>query len=235
MDKSLWIIKSSQRDSGTSGSFNITTWDPLEGKYELKWVGIPLSNYNVNSSNNIFLFTDNSTARTATITPGNYDTSTLPAALASAMNAANSGFQTYSVTYSATAGAFTITAGSAFSVNMSSGSNLASGITGFSTNTSSATSQTSNQVVNLGNTLAINIRIEGAANGTTDVKQNWSSFLIPVLGNQGTFLEYFSPETFRQYVIFDRSISVLRISLWDDNFNAISLNGNDWEMALEKL
>lgn len=230
---STLIIKSSQRDSGTSSAFRITPFNYLEGKYELKKVALPLTNYNVTSKNNVFCFTDDSKLRTATITPGNYDISTLPAALKSAMETANSSFQSYTIAYSSTTGRLTISASGNFVINASNASHSAGLLTGFTTDTSAGTSQTSNQSVNLCPSIAIHVRIS-TEREMVDAKENWSSLLIPITGNQGSWVYYSPADSFRQYIQFHTPVRTLEVSLHDDAMDPIDLNGGEWLFVLAK-
>ena len=230
---STLIVKSSQRDSGSSSSFRITPFNFLEGKYQLKMVALPLTNYNVSSRNNVFVFTDDSKLRTATITPGNYDVSTLPAALKSAMETANGSFQSYTIAYSSTTGRLTISASGNFQINASNPSHSAGKLTGFTSDTSSANTHTSNENINLCPSIAIHIRIS-TEREMVDTKENWSTLFVPITGNQGTWLYYSPPDTFEQYINFYTPVRTLEVSLHDDAMDPIDLNGGEWLFILEK-
>lgn len=74
---------------------------------------IPVSYYTITSSNNTFTMTDGGGgSATVTLTPGNYNSSTLSTTLAAALTAASPTGKTYTVTFSSTTQKFTITVSS---------------------------------------------------------------------------------------------------------------------------
>lgn len=86
---------------------------PLNNVAALKTleVQIPFTYYVFNSKNNTFTLTesDGGGARTVTIPVGNYTSSTLPSALATALNSASANSHTYTVAYSTSTYKLTIT------------------------------------------------------------------------------------------------------------------------------
>ena len=95
-------LNSSDRDSGNSSDFTINIPQHLRSRrLRLAYASIPISWYNINSTNNKIYFQENgiSTNIIATIPVGNYNNSTFPSAIETAMNAVTTGgiYNTYSV------------------------------------------------------------------------------------------------------------------------------------------
>src|SRR5205823_1335715 len=94
----------------TSSNFQISVAKPLHGKYLLSYLTIPNSVYNVNSTNNIIYFRENSTDKTATITSGYYNSSSITTAIKTAMDTASAAYNTFTITFSSVTGGLTVTA-----------------------------------------------------------------------------------------------------------------------------
>lgn len=107
------VINSGNKSTtaATASSFTITIGAaiPAVKMCRVRSAAIPLTLYNVNATNNkIYFIEDVGAAATATITPGNYTTATITAAIKSALDAASPNVRTYTVTYSATTWGFVI-------------------------------------------------------------------------------------------------------------------------------
>src|SRR6185437_10578269 len=105
MSSDLYLkLDSAQRMNYTTtnaGSFNIVVQRPLEGSWRLCQAYVPVSQFNVSSTNNVINFEENAVSKTATLTPGYYYSNTLMAETAAKMTAASGGFATYTLTQSA--------------------------------------------------------------------------------------------------------------------------------------
>ena len=156
---SLYKISSIKRNTGSVNDFTLQYSPPLpEGLYRLRQAVIPNSVLIVNNTNNKIYFEENGgSILTATMTNGDYTTTTLATQIGTAMTAisASAGLvRTYTATFSTITNLFTVTVGtSSFKMLMATyTSNSASIITGFNTDdTSFASSQVGDSVVNLTN------------------------------------------------------------------------------------
>ena len=113
----MFKINSVARSSGSSDNFQLTTKVALFGRYKLVNATIPFASNNcITGVNDTICFYENSTQKTATISPGQYTATTLATAVQSALNTASASYNTYAVTYSSTTTKLTITAGNNFQI-----------------------------------------------------------------------------------------------------------------------
>lgn len=114
--KEVFISSSGRNwDTYEPGDYLIYLNDALMNVTRIELVGgtIPASGYTMNSTNNKIYFQEtDGTTLTATVTPGNYTTSTLPAAIKAALEAA--GGNTYTVTIDPATGLVTIASSGGF-------------------------------------------------------------------------------------------------------------------------
>lgn len=91
--RSLMTFGSGSRTSGTNSSpvFEIKRGFNAKGPLSVVSVVVPVSYYAVNASNNTVDFTENGVDLTATVPPGNYNTTTIRTALLAEMNAVSAG------------------------------------------------------------------------------------------------------------------------------------------------
>ena len=183
----ILIINSQDRVSGTPEAATFSLPQAyFFNKIELLSANIPLAGYNVNSYNNVIYW--NSTIdgnRSAAITPGYYDSTSLPAAIVAAMNPG--GDITYTVTFSTVSGGFTITP-SAGTMKMTFGTNTTNSahtILGFTaTDGVLAATAVSNQTADLSVPRALLVSISNTVNAirSTDA-QDIATFVIPTTQN----------------------------------------------------
>lgn len=205
---------------------------------------MPATIYNIDSTNNLITF-DDGIPRTATLSSGQYTASALATQVGTKMT--SGGGQTYTCTYDSTAMKFTISAAGAFTLFFNSarspyfalGFNFAA--------TSTATSQTSLNVVSLEQPTMINVSIlefnDSLFCGTTGTTSTSSSTTATAVGNlQSSFLirlketssslnvKEFEADELTGILKLSKPISFskLHIQLKDLNDNLISLNGADW-------
>lgn len=98
------LIRSKDRVNPTTtprANFSLRFQESIEGEWDVKWITIPNTLYNVNATNNIIPFTNTDGSYTATMVPGNYTTTTLATEIDRAMDAAASGGAT-PITYTTT-------------------------------------------------------------------------------------------------------------------------------------
>src|SRR5690606_37882099 len=136
------------------------------------------------------------------------------------------GSQVYTVALNSLTQKITVTGTSAFSVTMSSSSISTLGgagaqlTTGFNSDTKTATSQTSDALVNL--TPVSNIRVLFEYTSTVeDVKQQPATLIIPVTGNGFQWITYTPPTNNRQYFTLSNRSTNIRITLYDDLFEPL--------------
>lgn len=113
------FVSSKERSSGTSTNFTLQfpqTFPPCEA-IELKAISIPYSYYNVRSTNNSIVFTENATQKTATFVVGSYSGATLASALKTALDLASGGYATFTVTFDSQTFKFTIASTQLFVLN----------------------------------------------------------------------------------------------------------------------
>ena len=150
------LLRSADRFVGSSESCSIQLQENVEGKFRVKNVIVPNTMYPVRSTNNLVYFSQSGTDRIATITPGFYTSATFITALDVALNNSTPApAGTFSTTYSSTTGKITITNSTTafilqFGTFATIAANSARKLMGFnSSNTASALSQVSPNVINL--------------------------------------------------------------------------------------
>lgn len=233
-------IRSSRRGEGESPS-NFTTAVNVGGqKYYLSHASIPATFYNVSSAGggrgNKFYFRDTED-RVAELPLGNYSSATLPAALQRAMNFV--GAQSYTVTYDPLNRTINISGQRDFSITMHTstvsglGGSAAQLTTGFVMDTRDGKSHTSEMSVNFNPISNIGVSVTGNAS-IIDPGGNTLTFLIPVQIEETKWIHYSPPSTFRQYVVFPEGVENVKVTLYDEYYEEVNLNGVDWTMVLER-
>ena len=238
MSEHLYMkLDSSQRTYYTTtnaGSFTLTVQRPLKGCWRLCQAYVPISQFNVGSTNNIIYFYENSIAKTATLTPGYYDNNSLLTEVATRLNAASGGFGTYTVTQSALPLRITIASTQPFALQFQTyTANSAANILGYlSVDTALATSQLATNISNLASLRSYNISINNES-GFLDAKGRLCTFVIPVMSNTGGLAVYEPSHMFPQLIHFSQSTATLKIQVTDDNGIPIALSC-DWYIVLGK-
>jgi hypothetical protein len=236
------LIRSVDRTiaSQTSDSFylNLAGYN-LNGKYAVTSAALPNTFYSVDSTKNKIYFTQLATPYVATIASGNYNTSTLPAAVSTALNAAGA-TGTFSTVYNSATATITITNTSTawfltFATNTTSS---AARVLGFSSlNTASALTQTSDKCLLLAPLSATILFNQGSSNTGLNIAKNYKiGVYIPLTVAFGGVCNYTSTERFAQYVDFaDNANGQLQLDIRDSQNNALSLNGSEYEILLQKV
>lgn len=218
-----------------TGSFSVNLAAQINSKkvkdIRLISAQIPVSNYNVTSSNNIVPINDGSN-KTVTITPGSYTAIQLALAIQTALNSSSSG---WTCTYNANTYKITISGTATFVLR-------------FGTVTTNSIART----IGFSNT---DITFGSAATGESAVKLNFSNyfivcpelgfttelvasnsslavaFVIPIDKNTGDILNYMPDE--QQQINGSKLIpNELNISLFSDNFTLVDLNNADWSFVI---
>ena len=236
----LFLFRSRDRLSDSVGSHNFTmniTNTPLRGNYALEFLNIQNTIYTIRTNyNDILYFNENSTNKSATITAGYYTSSTISAALKTALDSASGGFATFTVTFSTTTQKITISSTQDFSLKFATTDNSSARLLGFNNvNTNAATTVTSNNVVNFSDPLSINIFIaEANSSNFSSSNGGHGTFLVPIDVSFGGF-KYYKSDDFKQIVNFvgTNKLSIQVRSM--EGSNAVDLNASDWEFCLRKL
>lgn len=207
----------------------------LDGHYQLKGISLPVTYWNVNSTNSIIYWTDTGGARSCIITNGFYSsTSALASVVASTMTAAGSGTVTCST--NSLNQCLTISNTVPFAMGFGTRTtNSASILLGFIGNSSSAaTSQTGTQLVDLATTTAFHFQISNCSTGirTTDGKN--FTFILPAYSTTPSLI-YFEPS--QQFPIRFRvdPTNTITIRILDDQFRVLNHMYSNWYMVWEKV
>ncbi len=229
MSEHLYIkLDSSQRAYYTTtnaGAFTLTVQRPLKGRWRLCQAYVPVSQFNVGATNNVIYFYENNVAKTATLTPGYYDSNSLLTEVATQMNAASGGYAAYSVTQSALPLRITIASTQPFSLQFQTyTANSAASILGYlPVDTALATSQLATNISNLLSVRSYNISINNQS-GFLDATGRLCTFVIPVMSNTGGLAVYEPSITFPQHIDFCQPTATLKIQVTDDNGTPIALS-----------
>jgi hypothetical protein len=223
----------SRDGTGTTTNFSITINSAINVReLSLLEAEIPVTWYNVNSSNNKFDFNDG-VARTVTITPSNYTATTLASALQTGLNASGTGL-TFTVTYSTATYKFTVAATGGFSMPFATGTNHTTSIClvlGFTaTDHGSAASQVSDNAADLIGEPYIYLKctsITGVNEGILSSNSNDTGVLarIPVNVNFGDVILYTAPKEHPTLIFNGTNITSLSFSLTYRNNSVIDNNG----------
>jgi hypothetical protein len=225
-------LESSGRVTGTTYDFTLQLTNPLSGRYRLKSIYINNSYYNINTSNNKIYFFENGTAKTATVTPGFYNSTNICAAIDAGMTTASGGFAGFASSFSAITALITIASTQLFSMKMGTNTDSSIGPSiGFVNDTSAATSATGSSIINLQSTLAFNIVINDQYN-ISDLTGNCAAtFIVPVAANSLNYAVYEPRANFEQSFVVE-SANQLKVRVFDDRNQLVPLT-TDWFMILQ--
>lgn len=234
----LLSINSKDRNptmSNSSSDFTILFSTILSNisSVELLSANIPNTIYKIQSYNNILTWTRSSTEYSITIPPGAYTIYSLLSNIQTQMN--NTDANNYVLTYSTTTLMVTFIGDSAFSLTFSN-KNTCWKELGFSnSNTSSNTTLTSNNAIQLYNPLSLYLLIQqfGGNNITSSGIQ--FSFKIPMTVNSSGILQFDSNNFYCQKIEFNGRFSFgqLQVLIIDSYGRNINLNNSEWEILLQ--
>ena len=212
------------------------------GVYECVSAVLPNSQYNVNSTSNIILFsssTGGSTVYSGAINSGNYTTSTISAGVTGAMYSADP-TGSYACSYDNAVGKLTISS-TGFTTRFrfaSSTGNTSERVLGFipSTDTSATGSYTLPNEVQLqpSGGLLINI-LEASSRISSSDGSEAGSLYFPLISTWGNYQVYSSGTYYPQYLKFNNDTRILTIQIRDSNNRLVSMNGSSWEFLLQKV
>jgi hypothetical protein len=207
---------------------------------EITSLRVDTTMYNLISGRSTIYFTDNSTLRTAALTAGYYTGTQLASLLQTGMNAANSGFQTYTVTYNTNTYKFTISAGANFIMNWTGQATTTPyELFGFTNaNTASGTSVTSTNAAALNPYQFLILSIREFDNtiytgfDSTSTTNPGCTFVIPNTNGLAEQLSWIPPV---RNVIKARPtgpVTQLHVKLVDSTGTTIPLNNGNWAFVL---
>lgn len=193
---------------------------------------MPMSSYNINSTNNYVYFFD-TVARNFVITPGNYSVYDLIIALQTGFNSVSAN---YTVTYSDISMKITITGLINFRMMFATNTTASSAyILGFSAiDTALALSQRSNNCIDLSLPLYFNCSIRefnDNVKSTSDVDN--CTFVFPNRVNGADLMVYSELTDYRQCSIVNEvNVQSLNVKFTVNNNIPLDINNNDWVMLL---
>ena len=235
--KNSVLLRSRDRISGNSSDFELKVQYALDGEHAVKNIQIANSCYSVRAGvNDKIYFYENSTAKSATITAGQYTSSTIASAIKTVMDTASGGHNTYTVTFASSTQKITFSASNAFYFQFASNTSAsARRIMGFDAeDTASGSSVTSTNAIDLTGTHAVYIAIpEAEHNLRKSGGPLRSSLYVPLNVDVNSFQNLAQSGDFQQILTFDRE-TALSVKLYDDDGNDLSLNGVEWSMLLQK-
>lgn len=231
------IVRSRDRKpADNSHDFRVYFDRALSGTYFFSSASIPRTWYTCDSTNNRIYFNENATDKTASITPGNYTTTSLATAVETALNNASSGFANFSVAFSSATHKYTITSDQTFSLKFASNTLYsAHELLGFSaTDTSPGTTATSQNIANLSSDVCCHLVIQQAKSTYHSAREGviQATAIIPLTGSWGDVVRFTPEVDERSLIIFESPTSYLDICIKDSRGIVRSLNNVEWEFTL---
>lgn len=218
--------------------FTIELPTKMQGTYQLHWIYMPLMYLNINPNNNRIYFTENEEQKTAFIPQGIYSGATmLKDAVATAMNYASNGVNTYTTAYNTLERLLTITSDTIdFALNFDNMECSAAEILGFvpQYQTSVDRSIGGDHSFNLSTLQVINIDINSISSISDTNAVADPTFTMPILSNIGTVQFYTPPVNLPEYCQIPNNTTSLRIRVIDDNNQIIPIQ-HEWHMILKRV
>jgi V8-like Glu-specific endopeptidase len=220
--------------STTPGQFTLQCQATMTGRYALKALYCSVDYENINGHNSKIYFREGGIDKVATLTTGYYTISSLLTEIKSAMDTASGGTNTFTVTRSTLPQRLVISGTSAFELTFGTNTaNSSAEILGYpAADTSSATSHTATNIINLASIRSLNFDFNGFSS-VSDTTGRSYSLVIPITTNTPGVQYYEPTETFPQVINFDIPTRNLSISVRDDDHNVIPLQ-SDWFMIIQK-
>ena len=208
--------------------------ESISGIWKLQSFCFTNNLYNVNDTNNKIYINENGTDYTITLTNGYYDANDLKTHLQTQITSVISGTMTVSTNSNTNKFTFsnTITFYFTFGTNTTNSARKLIGMNAVDGTT--ATTQTSNNPIDLNTRKSIFVEIcEDNNRDIVGINYFQQSFLINGEGGFGDIMRYKNTDNFNQFVKF-RNTKTLEFSFHDINNNSIDLN-SDYEIILEKV
>lgn len=240
--KRRYYLSSRDKVLSTSSTnyFDINLTLNIDRKFtqaSVRKITIPYSVYTINSNNNKLYWVDSdSKTKTSTITSGNYDETTLAAAITTQMNADKTSADTYTCTVSTATAKITITNNTNnFQLTCTNNSQAIWDTLGYSilSNKTGATTYTGTNVYNLQPTTMIYIC--SSISGGNDSRVPSGDFPIigsvPVSANFGDIITYISDTD--DTINISNTSSTLHFEVRDDQLRLLDLNGLNWSLEID--
>lgn len=236
------FLDSRERNNAANDPSDATYYftDPLPaGRYLIRSFLLANTFYNVDSTNNIIYFNENSTNKTATITAGYYTSSTFPAAVKTAMDTASGGYNTFTVTLDSATKKVTIAAGNAFSFKFATNLNTGLGAQDLigvgPLDTSAVTSYTCTRVMNLADPMAVLVQIDPVSDNIRSMYGSASGCIyIPIVKPWGDIVEINDTTEYPQSITLPNQTSKLKVTFRDSKGRVRSLVGGRYYIWLER-
>lgn len=238
-DNAYIKIDSAQRtnfSTSTPSKFTLLgTNTVFQGVYALKGIYMPVSFYNVSSTNNCIYFLDSTGSHVAYVKPGFYVPAQFMTAVGVAMTLVGSGTLytmardaiNLNATVSSTSDPFAF-------LFASNRSNSAAASMGFSNNdTSSSLTQLAPSMMYLSSTRSFNISVNDVSM-VIDLNNQGYTFVIPITTDTPSILYYEPSVVFPQLIYFDSPVRQLDITVYDDNHRLLPMN-NDFYMIWQAV
>jgi len=205
---------------------------------------LPNTLYNVSSSysNNKMLWNRGGTDYSFTIPNGQYTISNLHTTIENGMNATDA--NNYDLTYSSTTFKSSISGTNAFTLNWSTNPSSSNGCykeLGWNkSDTSSATSHTSQNAISLNDpvfifmSLDLGSSINVMATTSSSSTSNHFTFLFPMTEREGNLI-FVDKDTLENVLHFPTAINIteIKVKLYNKNNVLLDTNGSDWNMVWE--
>lgn len=231
--RSLFVLNSADRASGTSSNFILTLYKPIRNVrcIKLRTVSFPNVVYNVNSSNNVINWTNGSTYNYQ-IPPGFYPINTLLSTIQTGMN--NADPNSYALAYSNTTEVVYINGTAAFQINFGVANSCAS-LLGFPASTTGVSNlQTAPNAPNLLYPISIFINIMeiGTPSRVKDTNFTW---FIPLINQNSTVLFLDHQQLGEQERDFPHPQDLFQftVQVVDEYGNIINNLNLDWTISME--
>lgn len=231
------LVNSERRTTGTNENFALTISPPIlfVNRVIITGYSIPVSFYNINSTNNTLIYTDDiGVDESVTITPGNYTGESLATALEDGMNAGISvSFDnaTFKFTFVYTGVLFEL------KTNVAPPGNILSTLfplLGFNTtvNQTGATTYTSDQIANLAKPRYIQIKsslISDSKLISNMINGSFSETIYTIFPGIDFGCTLIKQDLLHEIIYkSDFNISSIDLRLEDENNNVLDLNGQPW-------
>lgn len=239
IDNVMYLIDSTLRNSGTTqnASYNFIPAGSIgPGTYELLSLSMTNQFYNVETTNQDIFWDEGAADLTAVIPIGNYNITTLAAAMKIVMDIASA--STFTITHNVDTGKFTfaIAAGTFRFKYLTNTTDVARRLQGFSaTDGVLAANQISDLIVDLSLHTNIVIDVTQDANrNVTLLNGTEATFIVPITGSFGGIMDTLKRESFSQNMLLNANMNSLDIVLLDELGNALT-NVSEYKLLIRRL
>jgi hypothetical protein len=227
-------IDSVNRNSGTASDFQITLPRAIQRgqTYELSYVHLPMTQYNITAKNNVFRFDEGGVnTLEAELTPGFYSGISLQNELKRAMELVGSNIYTVSILNNQFL--LQIVGSLPFRIQMFDSTQNGCFQLGFRL-TPTALSHTAITMLNLeGNNSSISIDLNDIIE--MDSITQGCTFNLPINVNPLQVIDYSAPVHHVQTVTFHQPTNHLKVRLKNSNNETIDLNNSEWYLILKRV